>query len=286
MNVHWFPGHMSKALREIDEKLKIIDLIIEIVDARAPLSSRNPNLMNNNKPRLIVMSKVDLADPSISALWKTVFEKDNIKVVGMDLVKKFNEKIIMKEANRLMKEKFKKDALKGMKKRAIRAMVIGIPNVGKSTFINSLTKSRSAGVGNIPGFTKGQQWVKTSEMELLDTPGVLWPKFEDKAVGIKLALIGTIKDEIIKKEELANYCIDFLVSKYPQGFKARYDLVNFDNILNDIAVRRGFLISGGNLDISRSQNLLLKEFKDGIITRVSLERPGEDNGFFGVREQI
>ena len=164
-------------------------------------------------------------------------------------------------------------------------MVIGIPNVGKSTFINSLTKSRSAGVGNIPGFTKGQQWVKTSEMELLDTPGVLWPKFEDKAVGIKLALIGTIKDEIIKKEELANYCIDFLVSKYPQGFKARYDLVNFDNILNDIAVRRGFLISGGNLDISRSQNLLLKEFKDGIITRVSLERPGEDNGF-GVREQI
>ncbi len=282
MNIQWYPGHMSKAIRQIKEKIKLIDLIIEIVDARAPFSSRNPNLMVDTKPRLIIMSKIDLADMNVSRLWKNELQKENVRVIFMNLSKNFSENIIIKEVNYLMKDKFAKDKARGMKKLPIKAMVIGIPNVGKSTFINGFTKTRAAGVGNIPGYTKGQQWVKTKELQLLDTPGVLWPKFEDKEIGIKLALIGTIKEAVIKKEELVKYCISFLINKYPNEFKLRYDLKNFDNILEDIALRRGFLKTGGVIDLSRTQNLLLKEFRDGIIGEISLESPGELDGVFGV----
>ena len=201
MNVQWFPGHMVKALKEIYEKQKMVDMIIEIVDSRAPLSSRNPELVNIQKPRLIIMSKKDYADPSIVKEWINHFTNNEVKVVAQDLVNGFNLKEIVNACNELMKPKFERDAKRGIRNRTVRAMVVGIPNVGKSTFINKLAKRKAAKAGNQPGVTKSQQWVKTENIELLDTPGVLWPKFESKDIGIKLALVGTIKEEILNLDE-------------------------------------------------------------------------------------
>jgi len=283
MNVQWFPGHMVKALKEIYEKQKMVDMIIEIVDSRAPLSSRNPELVNINKPRLIIMSKKDYADNNIVNEWIKHFTSNEVKVVSQDLVNGFNLKEIVNACNELMKPKFDRDAKRGIKNRTIRAMVVGIPNVGKSTFINKLAKRKAAKAGNQPGLTKAQQWVKTDNIELLDTPGVLWPKFESKDIGVKLALIGTIKEEILNIDELAVICYKFLMEYYPNELKKRYDLENIDeNIFENICSRRKLLKNNGEYDIEKAKYLLLKEFKEGIICKVCVERPGVDYGIFRV----
>jgi len=283
MNVQWFPGHMVKALKEIYEKQKMVDMLIEIVDSRAPLSSRNPELVNINKPRLIVMSKKDYADSVIVNEWIKHFTNNEVKVVCQDLVNGFNIKEIINACNELMKAKFERDARRGIKNRTIRAMVVGIPNVGKSTFINKLAKRKAAKAGNQPGVTKSQQWVKTENIELLDTPGVLWPKFESKDIGIKLALIGTIKEEILNNDDLSLMCVNFLNEYYPDYLKKRYDVEIVDeNVFENIAKRRNLLLSNNRYDIDKAKYLLLKEFKEGIIGKVCVERPGVDYGIFRV----
>lgn len=283
MNVQWFPGHMVKALKEIYDKQKMVDMIIEIVDARAPLSSRNPELININKPRLIIMSKKDYADNEVVNEWIKYFSNNDVKVISQDLVNGFNLKEIINSCNELMKPKFERDARRGIKNRIIRAMVVGIPNVGKSTFINKLAKRKAAKAGNQPGVTKSQQWVKTENIELLDTPGVLWPKFESRDIGVKLALIGTIKEEILNTDELAVICYKFLEEYYPLYLKARYDLeIIDDNIFKNICERRKLLKNNGEYDLDKARYLLLKEFKEGIIGKVCVERPGVEYGIFRV----
>lgn len=283
MNIQWFPGHMVKALKEIYEKQKMVDMIIEIVDSRAPLASRNPELVNINKPRLIIMSKKDYADNKIVNEWINFFTNSQVKVVSQDLINGFNLKEIITSCNDLMKFKFERDAKRGIKNRTIRAMVVGIPNVGKSTFINKLAKRKAAKAGNQPGLTKAQQWVKTENIELLDTPGVLWPKFESKDIGIKLALIGTIKEEILNKDELSSLCYNFLKEYYPNELMKRYDLLQLDtDIFENIAKRRMLLKNNGEYDVEKAKYLLLKEFKEGIIGKVCVERPGVDYGIFRV----
>ena len=283
MNVQWFPGHMVKALKEIYNNIKMVDMLIEIVDSRAPFSSRNPELVHINKPRLIVMSKKDYADNKIVKEWIDYFSNSNVKVVCQDLVNGFNLKEITSACNELMKAKFERDDRRGIKNRTIRAMVVGIPNVGKSTFINKLAKRKAAKAGNTPGLTKSQQWVKSENIELLDTPGVLWPKFESKDIGIKLALIGTIKENILNNDELADVCVHFLKEYYIDDFKKRYDLETVDeNIYENICNRRKIMTSNGELDIDRAKYLVLKEFKEGIIGKVCVERPGVSYGVFGI----
>lgn len=283
MNIHWFPGHMVKALKEIYEKQKMVDMIIEIVDSRAPLSSRNPELVNINKPRLIIMSKKDYADNRIIKEWIEHFTDIDVKVVAQDLINGFNLKEIINACNELMKTKFERDAKRGIRNRTVRAMVVGIPNVGKSTFINKLAKRKAAKAGNQPGLTKAQQWVKTENIELLDTPGVLWPKFESKDIGVKLALIGTIKEEILNLDELAVICYKFLEEHYPDELKKRYDLEKIDdNIFENICARRKLLKNNGEYDLDKAKYLLLKEFKEGIISKVCVERPGVECGIFRV----
>lgn len=276
-SINWFPGHMVKALKEIYEKQKMVDMLIEIVDARAPLSSRNPELVNINKPRLIIMSKKDYADINIVNDWIKYFSNNSVKVVAQDLVNGFNLKEIINACNELMKPKFERDARRGIKNRTIKAMVVGIPNVGKSTFINKMAKRKAVVAGNKPGVTKSQQWVKTENIELLDTPGVLWPKFENQMIAIKLALIGTIKEEILNNDELSDICYKFLKENYSEALKKRYDLENLDDdIFINIAKRRNLLLSSGKYDIEKAKYLLLKEFKEGIICKVCVERAGVD----------
>jgi len=283
MNVQWFPGHMVKALKEIYEKQKMVDMIIEIVDSRAPYSSRNPELVGVNKPRLIIMSKKDYADSTIVNEWINYFTNNEVRVVAQDLVNGFNLKEIINACNDLMKPKFERDAKRGIKNRTIRAMVVGIPNVGKSTFINKLAKRKAAKAGNQPGVTKSQQWVKTENIELLDTPGVLWPKFESKDIGVKLALVGAIKEEILNMDELSVVCFNFLKEYYSDELKKRYALeVLDDNVFENISERRKLLKNNGEYDIDKAKYLLLKEFKEGIIGKFCVERPGIDYGVFRV----
>ena len=276
MNINWFPGHMSKSLREIETNLKLVDIIIEIVDARAPVSSRNPEIIKYNKPRLLVLSKKDLADEFSVKKWLEYFKSDNSLAIAMDLNKGFNEKLVINSINSLMKEKIERDLKRGIRNRTIRALVVGIPNVGKSTFINKMAHKKAAGVGNTPGFTKSLKWVNTANVDLLDTPGVLWPKF-DEFTGIKLALIGTIKEEILDQDTLANLLIDLLMDKYSVELERRYNLTEYtkDNVYDCICKNRGLLLKNNILDVSRAKYLVLKEFKEGLIAKVCLELPGE-----------
>ena len=274
-NINWFPGHMSKSLREIENSLKLVDIIIEILDARAPLSSRNPQIVKYNKPRLLILSKKDLADENKVKEWVDYFKNDNCSVIVMDLNKGFNEKVVVNAINALMKARIEKDLKRGIKNRSIRALVVGIPNVGKSTFINKMAHRKAAGVGNKPGFTKTLQWVNTANVELLDTPGVLWPKFEDQSIGVKLALIGTIKEDILDNNMLSDIAVDYLLDNYKENFEKRYNLKEYtkENIFEQIAKCRGLLLKNGVYNIEQAKYLLLKEFKEGLITKVCLELP-------------
>ncbi len=278
-NIHWFPGHMQKATREIEERVKIVDVIIELLDARAPLSSRNEKLykITQNKKRVLILTKKDLADDVITEKWKEYFTSLNYQVVCADLNEKKLIKVIEEKINILGRDKREKEIKKGMKPQPIRAMIIGIPNVGKSTLINRISKRNAASVQNTPGHTKSQQWIKVDNaFELLDTPGILPANYENKEYAINLALVGSIRETILPIEELADILLNYLRKYYPETIKNRY-VIDFNekddnnSILCKIALKRGFLLKQ-EPDVSKASSLLLKEFRDGILGHISLER--------------
>ena len=275
--IHWFPGHMKKALNNIIEKVKLEDVIIEILDARAPLSSINENLQSNiaNKKRLAVLSKADLADPNLTALWSKKLEKEFDSLVILNLTDPKSESILSKEVALLGVEKHNKEKAKGMKPQPIKAMIIGVPNVGKSSLINRIAKKKATGVQNKPGYTRGEQFIKVNnDFVLLDTPGVLPMSYEDKQKATKLALVGSIREDILPNNELCHYLFNVLRKYYPNALKERFGIEDIGedlDVLTKIATRRG-LLSSGTLDIEKAEILVLKEFKDGKLGRMTLDR--------------
>lgn len=281
MNYQWYPGHMTKAKRMMEENIKLIDLVIEVLDARIPLSSRNPDIdtLGKNKSRLILLNKSDLADEKKNIMWKEWFEKQGYFVVEVNSrsgagIRQINQ--VVKEA---CKEKIERDRRRGILNRPVRAMVVGIPNVGKSTFINSYAKKACTKTGNKPGVTKGKQWIKLSkELELLDTPGILWPKFEDQTVGLNLALTGSINDEVLNIEELAMEFIRMMRELYPGVIEERYGIESDGDIVRDIdeiAKVRGCLLKGGLFDRVKASRQMIDDFRSGKLGRISLETPKE-----------
>ncbi len=281
MNFQWYPGHMTKAKRQMKEDMKLIDLVIELVDARIPLSSRNPDIdeLGKNKYRLILMNKSDLADKRQTDAWSSYFRKQGFFVVCLDARSKNGMKTVTEVIMEACKEKMERDRKRGIKNRPVRAMVVGIPNVGKSTFINSYAGRACAKTGNKPGVTKGKQWIRLNKnVELLDTPGILWPKFEDQMVGLRLALIGSIKDEILNTDELAIALIRILTKQYPGLLEERYgvDEAKKDTeILCEIAKNRKCISKGNEYDYSKAAALVIDEFRSGTIGKITLERPEE-----------
>lgn len=277
MNVQWYPGHMTKAKRQMQEDLKLIDLIIELVDARVPFSSRNPDIdrLGQNKSRLILLNKTDLADERQNEAWKTYFQGKGFHVVKVDSRNGAGMKTIQAVIQEACKEKIERDRKRGIKNRPIRAMVAGIPNVGKSTFINTFAGKACAKTGNRPGVTKGKQWIRLNKnVELLDTPGILWPKFEDQEVGIRLAYVGSIKDDILNMEELALTLISYLKEYYPGALKNRYETEEAGEpveILQGIARARGCLKKGEELDYAKASGLFFDDFRGGKLGRITLE---------------
>ncbi|MCC5893119.1 ribosome biogenesis GTPase YlqF [Exiguobacterium sp.] len=282
MAIQWFPGHMAKARRQVTEKIKLIDVVIELVDARVPQSSRNPIVdeITAGKPRLIVLNKADMADPVVTDAWLQAFKRDDVEVVAVDSKHSKGLKQLMTGAEKLMKEKHDRMREKGRNPGPIRALIIGIPNVGKSTLINRLAGRNIAITGDRPGVTKRQQWIKMKggEMELLDTPGILWPKFEDQLVGYRLAATGAIKDEILNLDDIAMYTARELRARYPEQLKDRFKLDELPEdaveLLEQIGKKRG-LISGGYVDFEKASELLLNELRHEKIGRISLETPAD-----------
>lgn len=277
MNFQWYPGHMTKAKRQMQEDMKLINLVIELVDARIPLSSRNPDIddLGKNKYRLILMNKSDLADRKQTEAWSSYFRSRGFFVVCLDARSKNGMKNVTDVIMEACKEKMERDRKRGIKNRPVRAMVVGIPNVGKSTFINSYAGKACAKTGNKPGVTKGKQWIRLNKnVELLDTPGILWPKFEDQMVGLRLALIGSIKDEILNTDELAMELIHILTDMYPGVLKERYGVDEEQkdtDILCEIAEKRNCLSKGNELDYSKAAALLIDEFRSGKLGKITLE---------------
>ena len=279
MNFQWYPGHMTKAKRQMQEDIKLIDLVIELVDARIPLSSRNPDIdeLGKNKYRLILMNKADLADKEQIKKWAEYFKSKGFFVVSLDARTKNSMKSITDIVMEACKEKIERDRKRGIKNRPVRAMVVGIPNVGKSTFINSYAGKACAKTGNKPGVTKGKQWIRLNKnVELLDTPGILWPKFEDQMVGLRLALIGSIKDEILNIDELAMELIKYLIKNYSGIINARYEVdesKELTDIIVDIAKNRNCLLKGGEPDYSKAAALVIDDFRSGKMGCITLESP-------------
>ncbi|QUH27400.1 ribosome biogenesis GTPase YlqF [Vallitalea guaymasensis] len=282
MNIQWYPGHMTKAKRMMQENIKLVDVIIELIDARVPISSRNPDMdkIANNKPRIVVFNKIDLADRNKTEEFIKWYEDRGISVVLVNSKNGKGINQVINKAYELCKEKIERNKKRGLINKPIRAMVAGIPNVGKSTFINKLVGKASAKTGNRPGVTKGKQWIKLKkDMELLDTPGILWPKFEDQQVGINLALIGSIKDEILNIEELALILIEYLRNNYLERLLTRYKLSDTDNlesiqILENIAKNRNLIKAGNELDLNKAAIILMDEFRNGILGKITLETVG------------
>lgn len=282
MNIQWYPGHMTKAKRKIMEDLKLVDVVIELLDARIPISSRNPdvNEIVGAKKRIIVLNKSDMADEKVNREWIAYFSSQDTKVILVNSINGKGLKEVIAAAKLLMKEKIDRLKSKGLLVKTIRALIIGIPNVGKSTFINKLAGKGIAETGDRPGVTKSKQWIKVSpELELLDTPGILWPKFEDEQVGLRLAFTGAIKDEILDVNELASKLLEVLVQKFPQNLKARYKLEDTDisltlhELMNLIGKKRGCMMAGGEVDLLRASNLILDDFRGGKLGNISLESP-------------
>lgn len=279
MILQWYPGHMTKAKRQMQEDLKLIDLIIELIDARVPLSSRNPDIdqMGQNKSRLILLNKSDLADEAMNEAWTAYFQKKGFYVLKVNSKSGAGLKAIQGIVQEACKEKIERDRRRGIKNRPIRAMVVGIPNVGKSTFINSYAGKACAKTGNKPGVTKGKQWIRLNKnLELLDTPGILWPKFEDQEVGKRLAYIGSIKDEILNLEELSLELLDYIRNQYPGYLQERYGIEEQGtplSMLEDIARVRKCIQRGEELDYAKAAALLMDDFRSGKIGRITLECP-------------
>lgn len=274
INIQWFPGHMAKARREIEEKLCVVDIAFVLVDARIPYSSINPMAMEilKNKPILMILTKSDMADSVQTRKWESYFQKEGKKSLAIDSISGLNVKKIELLTKDILAEKIEKDRKRGLKERPVRAMIVGIPNVGKSTLINRLVGRKVANVGNMPGVTKAQQWIRINKnIELLDTPGVLWPKFEDKTIGINLALTGAIKDEILPKDELTLYLLDFMRANYKEMFECRYNIeMSEDNIkvIEDVLVRRGNKYD----EYEKGYEIILNDFKNARIGKVTLDR--------------
>lgn len=279
MNIQWYPGHMTKAKRMMQEDMKLIDIVIELLDARVPISSRNPDIdaLANHKYRLVLLNKCDLADEKVTAKWEAYFQEKEIMAVTVNARDGKGMKNIVTKIQEACKEKIERDRKRGILNRPIRAMIVGIPNVGKSTFINSFAKKSCTKVGNKPGVTKGKQWIRINKnVELLDTPGILWPKFEDDTVGEHLAFIGSINDEILQKTELSCELIEFLKTNYPKCLSDRYQVDEerkASDILERIAKNRGCLLKGNELDYEKAAGILLEEFRNGKLGRISIEQP-------------
>lgn len=279
MNFQWYPGHMIKAKRMMEENIKLIDLVIELVDARIPLSSRNPDIdrLGQNKARLVLLNKADLADAKCNDEWKAFFKEKGCFVIALNSRSREGMKAINPIVQEACKEKIERDRKRGIINRPVRAMVVGIPNVGKSTFINSFAGKACAKTGNKPGVTKGKQWIRLNKnLELLDTPGILWPKFEDQQVGMKLAFIGSMNDEILNIEELALHLIDILKQYYGGLLEKRYDLdeeVESYKVLEGIAKNRKCYKKGEELDYAKAASILMDDFRSGRLGRITLERP-------------
>ncbi len=301
MDIQWYPGHMTKARRAMQEDMKLIDLLIEMVDARVPAASRNPDIddLGRNRARLIILNKADLASGSGNDAWERWFSARGFKVIRADSRSSSQLKKVNAAISDVCREKTERDRKRGIVSRPVRAMVVGIPNVGKSTFINSFAGRASAKTGNRPGVTKGNQWIRLNRsLELLDTPGLLWPKFDDPQVGLHLALIGSISEQVLNKEELALELIRFLAVQYPENLRDRYglgeagaggtcgmadeDAARDDGggafrILEQIARARACLLKGGACDHERAAGLLLDDFRSGRLGRITLEFPPEQD---------
>lgn len=281
MNIQWYPGHMTKTRRQMENDVKLVDLVAEVVDARIPISSRNPDIdaMVGDRPRLIIFNRADQADPAITERWVTWFRQRGWGVLETDAKSGRGVGQFSSAAKQVLKDKLEAWKAKGQVGRPIRAMVVGVPNVGKSTFINKVAKRKSAKASDRPGVTRGKQWVSVDAgLELLDTPGILWPKFEDETIGLHLAFTGAVKDEITDVEGLACALLELLRNRYPKALEVRYKLTDVDGLqgwelLEQCARKRGMLVSGGEVNTERMANVLLDEFRGGKLGRFTLEIP-------------
>lgn len=280
MNVQWYPGHMTKAKRAMQEDIKLIDLVIELVDARIPFSSRNPDIdeLGKNKARLILLNKSDLASEKFNVAWEAYFQEKGYHVLKINAKTGAGVKAIHGVIQEACKEKIERDRRRGILNRPVRAMVVGIPNVGKSTFINTFAGKACTKTGNKPGVTKGKQWIRLNKnVELLDTPGMLWPKFEDPVVGVRLALVGSIRDEILNVTEMACELIPILTKRYAGVLQKRYGEIDetgeVAEILYEIAKSRACLVKGGEYDLDKAAILLMDDFRSGRMGRITLEFP-------------
>ncbi len=270
--VQWFPGHMAKAIRLIEDNLKSVDFVIECRDARAPFSTRNPVLAKtvSNKKSIIILTKKDLADPEKSLEWKKRLEDEGHEVLLVDVLKDPMKRLILEKTEIIMKERYERDKRRGIRSRASRALIVGVPNVGKSTVINQIGSRRAVRVENRPGVTQALKLVKVSDtLEIVDTPGVLWPKFENQDMGIRVALIGSIKETGFPLDVVSNYALDTMIKKYPDTIMKRYSLNNLENVFEDIARNKGFLESGGYLEVEKAQRLFLADVQNGNIGTVT-----------------
>ncbi len=283
MHFQWYPGHMTKAKRAMQEDIKLIDVVIELVDARIPLSSKNPDIdtLAANKSRILLLNKADMADPVVTEQWKKYYEEKGYFVIAVNSTKRHELKAVNQLIQKACKEKIERDRKRGILNRPIRAMIVGIPNVGKSTFINSFAGKACAKTGNKPGVTKGKQWIRLNkQVELLDTPGILWPKFEDQTVGLKLAFIGSIKDELLQRVEISLDFIQFMCESYPGKLGPHYGIEEDGKdteILERIGIVRKCLKKGDEVDFEKAAALLLDDFRNARLGKISAEFPEKES---------